>query len=346
MTGDLTIIDADGHIYEDMAAWAAYMPKGWTGPRPALLVGDDGIERFIIGDVYAMPARDTNQMGKMSIDDAMTPRDRGLGKASTSGRRLADAAPGGCDPKARLEVMEVEGIAVSILFPSFALAGLPAMADPKLASYLAAALNDWTAEQFGSAEPGRLVAVASIPLHDPKFAAHELERCVRQLNVLAGWVSPAPVMGRVINHPDYDVVWAKAAELGVPICPHHGSGGGATPALGRDRNTSWIGAHAMGHPFEAMGRDGYREPLWGYPAAWNTRSIRSRRRIGTVVCSGSFTMTGARVFYSPIRASRRFWFRLKCPPRLHRLIKTCLSVLAWRPRTRKMRSCWAAPLSI
>jgi predicted TIM-barrel fold metal-dependent hydrolase len=175
MTDDLTIIDADGHIYEDMAAWAAYMPKGWTGPRPALLVGDDGIERFIIGDVYAMPARDTNQKGKMSIGDAMTPRDRGLGKASTSGRRLADAAPGGCDPNARLEVMEVEGIAVSILFPSFALAGLPAIA-----------LNDWTAEQVGSAEPGRFVAVASIPLHDPKFAAHELERCVRQLNVPAG----------------------------------------------------------------------------------------------------------------------------------------------------------------
>ncbi len=339
MTGDLTIIDADGHIYEDMAAWAAYMPKGWTGPRPALLVGDDGIERFIIGDVYAMPARDTNQMGKMSIDDAMTPRDRGLGKASTSGRRLADAAPGGCDPKARLKVMEVEGIAVSILFPSFALAGLPAMADPKLASYLAAALNDWTAEQFGSAEPGRLVAVASIPLHDPKFAAHELERCVRQLNVLAGWVSPAPVMGRVINHPDYDVVWAKAAELGVPICPHHGSGGGATatPAGSAPSHGSSVRGHGPRRlPRALVGVSGGVEYTLYQIAKtdWDRGLLRE------------FHYDGRESFLFTIRASRRFWFRLKCPPRLHRLIKTCLSVLAWRPRTRKMRSCWAAPLSI
>ena len=150
------------------------------------MVGTDGVERFTIGDVYAMPARDTNQMGRMSIGDVMTPRDRATGRASAAGRRLAEVAPGGCDPQARLEVMDAEGIAVSLLCPSFALAGQPAMTDAKLARYLAAVLNDWTAERFCSADPDRLIAAANIPLHDPAFAAQEIERCVRQLNMAAG----------------------------------------------------------------------------------------------------------------------------------------------------------------
>ncbi|MBM3347304.1 MAG: amidohydrolase [Betaproteobacteria bacterium] len=126
------------------------------------------------------------------------------------------------------------------------------MTDAKVGPWLAAALNDWVVEDFCSADPQRLLPVATIPLHDPKFAVAELERCVNELGMRAAWVAPSPTMGRTINDPANDPVWKKASDLGIPMTTHHGSGGGRLQALGRDRNKTWLGAHAMGHTFEAM----------------------------------------------------------------------------------------------
>lgn len=246
------IVDGDGHYVEDVAAWAGHLPEGSSALAPRLEVDDHGVERFMVGDLYALPARTTNLMSAMSIGDGLTPRDRATGRPDIRGRRIAESAPGGFDPEERLKLMDEEGISVSVLYPTLALGMLPSLTDPPAAVALARALNDWVVQDFCSADPQRLVPVATIALHDPAAAALELERCVNELGMKACWVSPTPLMGRCIDDPMNDVVWAKASDLGVPMTTHHGSGGGAVPALGRDRNTTWLGSHAMGHTFEAM----------------------------------------------------------------------------------------------
>jgi predicted TIM-barrel fold metal-dependent hydrolase len=246
------IIDADGHYVEDVSAWAGYVPASASHVRPRLEIGDDGVERFLVGDLYALPARSANLMGGMSIGDGLTPRDRTTGTPTITGRRIAEAAPGGLDATERLKLMDDEGIAVSVLYPTLALAALPSLGEPAAAVALARALNDWVVEAFATADPHRLVPVATIPLHDPALAAAELERCVTELGMRAAWVSPTPVMGRTVDDARNDVVWRTAADLGVPVTTHHGSGGGGAKALGRDRNATWMGSHAMGHTFEAM----------------------------------------------------------------------------------------------
>jgi predicted TIM-barrel fold metal-dependent hydrolase len=250
---ELLIVDADGHYVEDVKAWASMIPARLRGIVPELIV-ESGTERFVIGDQYCLPSRtaSVNQMGGMTMGDGMNPRRSHHEGPQVLGRRLAQSAPGGLDPKERLRLMDEEGIAVSVLYPTLGLACFTALKDARLAGILAAALNDWIVERFCSADPDRLFAVATIPLHDPDFAVHELERCVTELKMKAAWVNPAPTMGRTIADPAYEKLWEKAAHLGVPMTTHFGSGGGGTPALGRDRDNTWLGAHSMTHPFEAM----------------------------------------------------------------------------------------------
>jgi predicted TIM-barrel fold metal-dependent hydrolase len=246
------IVDADGHYVEDVEAWAGYLPQTLDMVAPRLTVGDDGVERFVVGDLYALPSFGSNLMSAMSIGDGLTPRDRTTGAPEVRGRRIAESAPGGLDPFERLKLMDDEGIALTVLYPTLALALLPSLGDPRVAVALARALNSWVVERYATADPVRLLPVATIPLHDPAGAAGELRRCVEDQGMKAAWVSPAPVMGRCIDDPEHDIVWATAEELGVPVTTHHGSGGGAVPALGRERNRTWLGSHAMGHTFEAM----------------------------------------------------------------------------------------------
>ena len=250
------IVDADGHYAEVPSAWASKLPLKRRRAAPKISVEKDGRERFTIGDLWVMPSRggknSTNQMGNMGIGDGLNPRIRGSRKPIAQGRRLAQAHPGASDGTARLKFMDDEGISVSVLYPTLGLACIPGIADAKVGPWLAAALNDWIVEDFCSADPERLLPVATIPLHDPKFAVAELERCVKELGMRAAWVAPSPTMGRTIDDPVNDPVWKKASDLGIPMTTHHGSGGGRLQALGRDRNKSWLGAHAMGHTFEAM----------------------------------------------------------------------------------------------
>lgn len=250
---ELTIVDADGHYVEDPDGWAAHLTaadRDRFGPR--LHVDDEGIEHFTIGDLYSLPARGQNLMAGLGLGDGMSPRPADGGPPERRGRRLHEGAAGGLDPKARLDLMDEEGIAVSVLYPTLALGSLPSLTDASVANALGRALNDWAAETWSGTDDARLVPVATLPLHDPQWAADELRRCVEDLGMPAGWVSPVPVMGRTIDSPEHDVVWERAAELAVPITTHHGSGGGSVRAVGADRNQTWLGKHAMGHPFEAM----------------------------------------------------------------------------------------------
>ncbi len=250
------VVDADGHYAEIPSEWAAHLPLTRRKAVPKLAIEKDGRERFTVGDLWVLPQRggknSANQMGKMGFGDGLSPRIRGSRKPIQQGRNLAQAHPGASNGKARLKFMDEEGISVSVLYPTLGLAAIPGIKDAKVGPFLAAALNDWLVERFCSADPKRLLPVATIPLHDPKFAVAELDRCVNKLGMRAAWVAPSPTMGRTIDDPINDPVWKKASDLGIPMTTHHGSGGGGLMALGRERNKTWLGAHAMGHSFEAM----------------------------------------------------------------------------------------------
>ena len=80
--------------------------------------------------------------------------------------------------------------------------------------------NDYLAQAVRQ-HPGRMYGYAVLPVDDPAAAAAELERCVRELG-LVGWMIDGPADGEFLDHERFLPIFAKAAELDVPIYIHPG----------------------------------------------------------------------------------------------------------------------------
>jgi predicted TIM-barrel fold metal-dependent hydrolase len=124
--------------------------------------------------------------------------------------------------------------------------------EPALADAACRAVNRFAAE-YCSAAPRELYATAALPHQDPKLAAAELRRCVREHGFVAGFVLPNPDRrtGRTLGDPAFDALWSEAVDLDVPICIH-GSANTAAPTAGASRFRSFMLVHALAHPFEQM----------------------------------------------------------------------------------------------
>ena len=160
-----------------------------------------------------------------------------------------DIRPGMNDPKLRLEDMDLEGIDVTVTFPGGA-GEEWAMLDRDFSLALCQAVNNSKAA-FNKEAKGRVFALAKLPLIDPELAVKELRRAVNELGLI-GMVAPQHVREKNLDHPSFDVVWAEAEKMGVPVCIH---GGGQAPdqyPVGVDRFNTRLEVHAITHPVGNM----------------------------------------------------------------------------------------------
>ena len=223
------VIDADGHGGE---------PRDWPARLP---------ERFA-ATFEAWRDRCKQHYGRLGIPGGGLARP-GDAFSSRSAVSRAAVREGMHDPAERLKDMNLEGIDVTVNF-----SGGPgeewAMLDPAFATALCRAINDAKAE-FNRHAPARLKALAILPMIDPAAAAAELRRAVDDLG-LVGMVTRQHIRERNLDDPAFDVVWAEAARLGVPVCVH---GGGQAPdqvPIAVDRYHTRLEVHALTHPFGCM----------------------------------------------------------------------------------------------
>ena len=121
------------------------------------------------------------------------------------------------DPRRRLEDMELDGIYASVIYgPN--LFGLP-IADAELKAACLAAYNDWALE-FNAHAPDRLCVLPVLPTHSAEAAVAELERASR-LGHRGAILSPFEAH---IKEPQWERLWAAAAEIAVPLSFHIGHG--------------------------------------------------------------------------------------------------------------------------
>jgi predicted TIM-barrel fold metal-dependent hydrolase len=80
------------------------------------------------------------------------------------------------------------------------------------------AYNDWLAE-FCSEDPARLKGVAMLNVDDPTTAAKELERCAA-MRLGGALVTVAPPAWLPFGDHAYDVLWATASALRMPLSLH------------------------------------------------------------------------------------------------------------------------------
>lgn len=229
------VVDADGHVLEPRAAWAA-LPDGH---RPRIETDARGLDHVIVGDDDVFVAK-LGQMGTPGTD---------VSTGSTEPVPLEAARLGAFDPHARLADMDAEGIDVAVLYPTIGL-GFWGITDPAVAVSVARAYNDWLAG-YCAAAPERLQGAAMVPFQDPDAAVAELHRAHDELGFPAAFVRPNPCRGRAIVDDAYEPFWAAAEERSIAVGIHEGFQP-AVPPLGSDRTTNVLVLHAVSHSFEQM----------------------------------------------------------------------------------------------
>ena len=223
------VVDADGHGGEY---------RNWPSKLP---------ERFA-PQFEQWRERCKQHYGKLTLPGGglARPGDKFEGKSAVS---RVEVREGMHDPAERLKDMDLEGIDVTVNY-----SGGPgeewALLDADFATALCQTINTAKAE-FNSFAPDRLKAIAILPMIDPVRAAAELRRSVKELG-LVGMVTRQHIRDKNLDDPSFDVVWAEAEKLGVPVCVH---GGGQAPdqfPIAVDRYSSRLEVHALTHPFGGM----------------------------------------------------------------------------------------------
>ena len=253
-----TPISADSHVVEGPDVFAGLAERfGDDEPR---IVRRDGTAEHIV--IPARKGRGVN-VGIMALAatrlDRETPIERKPGHKPGTGttedpeiRAYLEGGygamrPGLTDGARRGEDQDVDGLAAEVLYPGyFPMFGLR---DVELLAALQRNYNDWLHDQC-AASRGRLYGLAALPVQDPEAATLELERVIALGYRGVILPSNAP-KGRRYCDADFDPLWARAQEAGLPVSFHVGCFSHLPPwlkeASGRDPIAIYAGTSSLIH---------------------------------------------------------------------------------------------------
>ncbi len=152
-----------------------------------------------------------------------------IGTVSQAGQRFEDpekidfvgawegVPEGAYKPEAMITALEHDGIWGAIVQPSQGLLWYH-LDDSELLSALCRAYNDWIAD-FCRPFSQRLKGIGMLNVDNVDEACTELERCVK-LGLTGLFIPVTPLPGQPYRDPQYNRLWATAAELGTPLLMH------------------------------------------------------------------------------------------------------------------------------
>jgi len=118
--------------------------------------------------------------------------------------------------KYRLKEMEEAGVDIQIV--SLGYPGISGIIDANEAVSSSIVFNDALAE-ITRKYPEKLKGFAALPLQDPKAAADELERTVKDFGFLGALIN-GHTNGAYLDADKFRIVWERAVALGVPLYLH------------------------------------------------------------------------------------------------------------------------------
>jgi predicted TIM-barrel fold metal-dependent hydrolase len=225
------LFDADNHYYEAIDAFTRHIDPAmakrcmqWVemNGKQRLLVGGK-LNRFIPNPTFDPVARPG------SLDEYFRGRNPEAKDVKEAFGALEPINPGYRDRDARLKIMDEQGIAGTIMFPTLAVGMETSLQhDPEAAVAAFKAFNRWMEDDWGYAYQERIFAAPVISLMDVDEAVKELERvlaldarviCIQGGPVFAGDMSWSP------GDPRFDPFWARINESGVTVGIHSGDAG-------------------------------------------------------------------------------------------------------------------------
>jgi Amidohydrolase len=226
------VVDVDGHMIEYFPALAAFLRQEGIDPASPSM-------RRLVPGAFG-PTADWHSLSSAERARRRVPRPPWWGSPARNTRDLATAM----FPSLLHERLPELGIDFSVVYPSVGLVYLH-LEDERERRAACRALNRYNADAFAGLGD-RLCPVAAIPMVTPQEAVDELDHAVGELGfkavVMNGFVQ-RPADAFADAHPDlarwgmwvdtygvdsaydYDPVWEKCRDLGVPASFHSGSMG-------------------------------------------------------------------------------------------------------------------------
>lgn len=234
---DYPIIDADAHVNEPPDLWQKRVAKNLLDRAPKVVSTKDGEFWSFDNGKRMRPLGLTATAGLNPVDYRPT------------GRTYATIRPGSFDTTARLQDMDIDGIAHAVLYPSVTLTGAATYAEDRpLQLACVRAYNEWLLE-FALPAAGRLVPLAIIPTTGTKDATEEL-RFAHDKGHRGVIISAFP-NGSLDPKEEDAEFWETVAAMKMPISIHIGSftsntSGGKHPAYDSREFLAGAGATKAG----------------------------------------------------------------------------------------------------
>ncbi|MSQ24891.1 MAG: hypothetical protein EXR49_01210 [Dehalococcoidia bacterium] len=205
----LKVIDADGHLIEDVAAIEQRMPEPYRARAKGPLFN-------------LFPSLDHQHNSSLHI--------------YPTGSLERPAVPGW------RKFLTDTGISGTVLYPTMGLAnGWIVSRDWSID--VSRAYNDWVHDTYVAADK-RFQAMGILPVQDPDAAAAELRHIVKDLG-MPGGVLPSNGVHPNLGDRAYWPLYKEADRLGAAIAIH----GASYRGWGLDNLHPFAGVHALGHPF-------------------------------------------------------------------------------------------------
>jgi predicted TIM-barrel fold metal-dependent hydrolase len=163
---DYRVISSDNHVMEPPDLWTDRIDAKFRERAPATRREEDGDGWYCDG------LRITTGFG---FGGSQTGRRFDAPEKLTAADLFENVRPGGYIPEEQVKDMDLDGVDMSILYPTLGL-NLYKVPDTILLNAVFRTYNDWLAE-FCNASPSRLKGIAMINLDDIGVAVAELERC-------------------------------------------------------------------------------------------------------------------------------------------------------------------------
>ncbi|HEX7856880.1 MAG TPA: amidohydrolase family protein [Sphingobium sp.] len=213
---DMVLVSVDDHITEPGDIYDRQLSGEALASAPKLRIKPDGTNFWEYQGLKIPSVALNAVVGRPREEYGMEP---------TS----LDQLRAGCfDVHARIDDMDVNGIAASLNFPSFAgIDGSLFLGAPDKAQALVhlRAYNDWHIDEWCGAYPGRFIPCGILPLWDPEAMAAEVRRLADKGCHAVSFNDNPTMRGLPSIHNDaWEPFWRAVTERGTTICLHIGVG--------------------------------------------------------------------------------------------------------------------------
>jgi predicted TIM-barrel fold metal-dependent hydrolase len=230
---DMVIISVDDHISEPPDMFKKHLKGDDLATAPQFHTSPKGADYWTYQGMTMTSVGLNAVVGRVPEEYGMEPQS------------LAQVRKGCYDPKARLDDMNVNGIAASLNFGS--VGGFDGSRcfhkapDKDLALIHLRAYNNWHIEDWCGYDRGRFIPCALLPTWDMKATVAEIKR-VAVLGCTSVTLSDNPTKIGLpsIHNPYWEPMWKALAEYDIAICLHIGSGNAVPHASTETPIEAWI----------------------------------------------------------------------------------------------------------